>query len=187
MDNTGLARLTDFNFSRIVSDRGSAASMTDGHSVRWAAPEVLYMERPVTEASDVYSFAMIIVEVPVSPFVLSNVPTNGPKMFTGRPPFYDSTPTTVIIDVLSGCRPERPTDPNLTDDLWNITNQCWNHDARRRPRIAEVVVQLRTAFPSQYGDRISLDGMTLGVFARKESSFGNVPRISFAFNGMLLN
>jgi serine/threonine protein kinase len=68
VDAAGLARLTDFGLSRIASDFESAASMTDGHAVRWAAPEVLEMERPVTKASDVYSFSMVLVEVgPVTP------------------------------------------------------------------------------------------------------------------------
>jgi len=124
--------------------------MTDGHAVRWTAPEIMDMERPVTEASDVYSFAMVIVEA-----------------FTGRAPFYNSTPTTVIVDVLSGCRPERPTDPNLTDDLWILTEQCWDHNPQRRPRITEVVLHLR----SGRGDRAFTDSTTLGAHRQKESFF----------------
>ena len=38
-------------------------SMTNDHAARWTAPEILDMELPVTKASDVYSFAMVIYEV----------------------------------------------------------------------------------------------------------------------------
>jgi len=114
------------------------------------------MELPVTKASDVYSFAMVVVET-----------------FTGRAPFYDSTPITVVVDVLSGCRPERPADPNLTDCLWNLIKQCWNRDPQRRPRITEVVLLLQTALASRSRDRVSLDGSTLAAFPRKGSIFGD--------------
>lgn len=72
MDDAGIGRLTDFGLSRVVSGLDSAAPMTDGHAVRWTAPEVLDMEQPVTKASDVYSFAMVIVEVRATNFVYSN-------------------------------------------------------------------------------------------------------------------
>ena len=65
VDDTGRARLADFGLSRIVSDFGSATSMTGGFSVRWAAPEVLNMETSVTKESDIYSFGMMVVEVRV--------------------------------------------------------------------------------------------------------------------------
>jgi hypothetical protein len=33
----------------------------------------------------------------------------------------------------------------LTDDLWNITEQCWDRDPQRRPGIPEVILRLRGA------------------------------------------
>jgi len=51
----------------VASDSGPAASVTNGHAVRWAAPEVLGTERPVSRESDVYSFAMVVIEVQVLP------------------------------------------------------------------------------------------------------------------------
>lgn len=69
MDHTGLARLTDFGFSRIISDPEPAAPVAEGRAVRWASPEALHMEFPVTEASDVYSFAMVVVEVRVNALI----------------------------------------------------------------------------------------------------------------------
>lgn len=63
VDDSGHPRLTDFGFSRLASEPESIAPRTDGHSVRWAAPEVLDMVQPVTKASDVFSLAMVIIEV----------------------------------------------------------------------------------------------------------------------------
>jgi len=150
VDDTGYARLTDFGLSGVVSDLGPAAPITDSHTVRWAAPEILDMERSVDEASDVYSFGMVVVET-----------------FTGRVPFYERTPTAVAVDVLSGNRPERPIDPNLTDDLWNMTEKCWNRDPLWRPGISEVILRLRVA--TENGE--PLDVTTLGSFPQREPSF----------------
>lgn len=63
MDDTGHARLTDFGFAAIAPELGSTKLTTEGHAVRWAAPEVLDRELPVSKKSDVYSFAMVMFEV----------------------------------------------------------------------------------------------------------------------------
>ena len=63
VDDTGNARLTDFTLSAVAPDSGSTVSMTEGHAARWTAPEVLDMEQPVTKASDVFSFGMVMYEV----------------------------------------------------------------------------------------------------------------------------
>ena len=89
------------------------------------------MVQPVSEASDAYSFAMVIVEV-CARDLRSNTSPNTHQVFTGRVPFHDCMPTTVIVDVASGSRPQRPVDPNLTDDLWDLTERCWSHDPQRR-------------------------------------------------------
>ena len=63
MDGTGHAQLTNFGLAGVASDSGHVASATNGHAVRWAAPEVLATERSVSKESDVYSFAMVVIEV----------------------------------------------------------------------------------------------------------------------------
>ena len=62
MDDAGRARLTDFGFSTVTPDFGSVPT-TEGRAVRWAAPEILGSGRPVSKGSDIYSFAMVVIEV----------------------------------------------------------------------------------------------------------------------------
>ena len=63
VDGTGRARLADFGLAAIVLDSGPTAPIEDGHAVRWAAPEILDKQSPVSIKSDVYSFAMVVIAV----------------------------------------------------------------------------------------------------------------------------
>ena len=172
MDDAGCPRLTDFGFSCVTSELGSTVSKTDGHAVRWAAPEVLDMKLPVSKASDVFSFAMVIIEACginlsiMSIFCLISFH----KTFTGKPPFNNSVPTAVAVGILAGTRPERPTHPNLTDSIWNLTQRCWNKDTKQRPDISEIVLRLQTVHNSHKGDDVTLDGSTSGKLSLSLSS-----------------
>lgn len=92
------------------------------------------------------------------------------KAFTGMVPFNESTPITVGVDVLNGNRPERPTDPNFSDEFWNLTVRCWDHTPRRRPDISEIVRNLGSGFTPQRG------GMTPGEFPPRFSQQDNAYR-----------
>ena len=63
MDDAGRARLADFGLAAIVLDSGPAGPIEDGHAVRWAAPEILDKQNPVSSKSDVYSLAMVVIAV----------------------------------------------------------------------------------------------------------------------------
>jgi len=167
VDDVGHARLTDFGLAGVSSDSGPATSETNGHAVRWAAPEVLATELPVSEESDVYSWAMVVIEVCPQPHFGGAHHSPVYKVFAGKVPFHNSIPATVVVDVLSGNRPDRPTDPGLNDDLWDLTVYCWDHDPRRRPDISEVVQHLRTL-----SARAELDGTTLGSTRQEEIASG---------------
>ena len=49
----------------------------------------------------------------------------------------------VQLAIKGGARPPRPTHPDLTDELWALTERCWDADPRKRPRISAVLKNLR--------------------------------------------
>ena len=66
------------------------------------------------------------------------------KVFTGSRPFSDLAPVTAVFKMaINGELPDRPQEQDLTDPVWDMTVQCWQHEPDRRPRMTEVVATLR--------------------------------------------
>ena len=57
----GVARVVDFGLARVKSSASSVATRGGG-ALRWRAPE-LFRDAPYTQACDVYSFAMLVVQL----------------------------------------------------------------------------------------------------------------------------
>ena len=64
VDDFGHARIADFGFATVTQNLDSvrSASGHHGHTVRWAAPEVL-SEGTYSKEADIFSFAMVMIEV----------------------------------------------------------------------------------------------------------------------------
>jgi len=62
VDSKSRARITDFGLAR---NHGTAeeTSMTAGGTARWTAPEILQGRGTPSKEADVFSFAMVMVEV----------------------------------------------------------------------------------------------------------------------------
>lgn len=65
VDVASHARLTDFGLATVTQNPDSirSASVDRGHAVRWTAPEVLKEEGTYSKEADIFSFAMVTIEV----------------------------------------------------------------------------------------------------------------------------
>jgi serine/threonine protein kinase len=65
VDTSGRARITDFGLATVTQNLDSirSASAEHGHSARWIAPEILDRRGTHSKEADVFSFAMITIEV----------------------------------------------------------------------------------------------------------------------------
>jgi serine/threonine protein kinase len=65
VDATSRARIADFGLATITKNLDSIRSASDGHghTVRWAAPEILSEQGTHSKEADVFSFAMVMIEV----------------------------------------------------------------------------------------------------------------------------
>ena len=137
-----LVRLTDYDLASIWSDSDQAIwsdsdqAMETYTCFRWQAPEVLTnVAERLPEPTDVFSFAMLAVEV-----------------FTGNHPFPDIKGINFALAILAGNRPARP--KNIPDDVWELVEKCWNDNPGARPEIGDVVKRLETVqgnLPSRDG------------------------------------
>ena len=83
VDAAGHAQLTDFGLSAATQDMYTVrnASGEHDHSVRWIAPEILDDRSTYSKGADVFSFAMVTIEVRCSQ------PTRGRYL---RPKYHSS-------------------------------------------------------------------------------------------------
>ena len=65
VDDANRARITDFGLARVTQNLDSirSGSGDQGHTARWTAPEILNEEGAHSKEADVFSFAMVMIEV----------------------------------------------------------------------------------------------------------------------------
>ncbi|KDQ14059.1 hypothetical protein BOTBODRAFT_175166 [Botryobasidium botryosum FD-172 SS1] len=130
ISDTGRALLCDFGLSKLQSvDSKTPKSIEFAGTARWMAPELLNESNKKTATADVYAFGMTITEI-----------------YTGMVPYHQiENVTDVIIKVIGGHRPDRPSKKfRLKDDMWAIAERCWRHDPNERPQMDAVLMDLST-------------------------------------------
>jgi serine/threonine protein kinase len=124
INDNGEASLTDFGLSIILQTSGFTTKTASG-TMRYMAPELYSIcdeenEDPiprVTMATDVWAFAMTIIEI-----------------FTESIPFsHTANDASIILYVKAGGRPKRDGCPSVNDQIWSVLERCWDVEASRRP------------------------------------------------------
>ncbi|TFK54290.1 kinase-like protein [Heliocybe sulcata] len=132
----GQPLITDFGRSKILDKEGFTHTIA-AISTRYTAPEVLVPEGDneipvVTKSSDVYSFAMTILEFTVCfhyPF------TYFFKVYTGNVPFAGIKLDTKVIVVVAA-HAKRPPLDGVPPDWHGLLQKCWDKDSIARPSMA---------------------------------------------------
>ena len=127
LNGDGRVVITDFGLSRIQTITASVRTMThdSAMSVIYAAPELISdPNKAKTQASDVYSFGMLLYE-----------------MATRHPPFQHAAPAMTMHFVSQGGRPEVPED--MPESYGELMVACWAHAPAARPAFGEIVAVLR--------------------------------------------
>jgi son of sevenless len=104
---------------------------------RWMAPELIQPEliglkssKP-NKATDVWSYGMLSLEI-----------------LTGKVPFHNRARSPAVIsDIINGILPARPpvevTRCGLSDELWDLIQQCWRRMPEHRPTMSEVMLRMK--------------------------------------------
>ena len=145
MDAAGRALIADCGLAMVTQNMDSIRGAPDehGNSTRWIAPEILDNRGTFSKEADVFSFAMVMIEVRcgfrIDIWRTSLICT---KVFTGAVPFNDKQPRMAVLATVSGERPLRPIHPTFTDALWTMTQRCWDQEPRRRPQVLQILCSL---------------------------------------------
>ena len=154
VDGSGCARIADFSLARVTQDldHSLSALFDRGHAVRWTAPEILQGHGTYSKRADVFSFAMVIIEVRYrSPDACGHlVITISQQIFTGFSPFSHRQPAAVVSAILASKRPPQPAHPSFTNKLWILTQRCWTQDPQLRPEVSEVLQFLHSSWAPSF-------------------------------------
>ncbi|KAJ8310213.1 hypothetical protein KUTeg_012078 [Tegillarca granosa] len=102
--------------------------------VKWMAPECMESTKHANEASDVWSYGIVLWEI----FSL------------GGAPYAKMKSRDVPSNVKEGFRMERP---EFADDMYyDLMTRCWRKKPRSRPQFAAIVTQLNNIFTSAPSD-----------------------------------
>ena len=145
MDITGRARITDCGLAVVTRNFDSIRNAPDEHehSTRWIAPEILAKQGTFSKEADIFSFAMVMIEVRCKYRIdIWRISFIRAKVFTGAVPFNDKQPHAAMLAIVGGERPPRPIHPTFTDALWAMIQQCWDQDAGRRPQALHILCSL---------------------------------------------
>ncbi|KAF8581778.1 kinase-like protein [Ramaria rubella] len=135
VNDNGEAALADFGLSVVIAAAGDSATSTfTGGSVRWMAPEVLFLSphdaSPKTCASDTYSYGSVMLEI-----------------LTGEPPYKElSNDLQVLNQVMQGYKPKRPLKPVVNPGVWDLMERCWSVPASERPQMAFVLSRMEVFY-----------------------------------------
>ena len=155
-DTSPRACLADFGFMTMVLNPGqpmSCSAKLEGGTMMFMAPELLvpgkfgFAESIPTPETDIYAFGLVIYQVcehgcgyPLFTYIF--------QVLTGELPFPGVRMGEITWNVVQGVRPTKPKYASaigLSDSLWSFVQRCWDGERKLRPKIAEVVSQLRRA------------------------------------------
>ncbi|RHZ82342.1 hypothetical protein Glove_109g235 [Diversispora epigaea] len=124
-----LSYITDFGLCKPVTENDSEKIYG---VIPYMAPETL-SRGEYTQASDIYSFGMVMLEV-----------------LTSYPPYYNIPhDENLAMDICKGLKPEIKC--KIPEFFKEIMGKCWNFEPHNRPTAEELKYQLKEYF---YGDKI---------------------------------
>ncbi|KAK2463326.1 hypothetical protein APHAL10511_004637 [Amanita phalloides] len=82
-------------------------------------------------------------------------------IFFDRVPFLNKNEFQITMLVTSGRRPDRPTEPRMANDVWNLIQDCWASNPSERPTMEDVVAKM-TCTDAEVQTRLELHHNLVG-------------------------
>ena len=142
VDSKGRARIADYGLSTTCSDLNGTSYIRS--NVRWTAPELFEVPDtddtfpPPKPESDIYSFGCIMYQVCPTAYIYAacKLFSIACQVLSGHQPYHDiRSDHQVVVAILRGLKPKRPTIHRIEDCHWDSIQQCWL-GVSERPAIA---------------------------------------------------
>jgi serine/threonine protein kinase len=139
-DRRPICKVADFGLAREKAQTFVSGVTAQRGTLPWIAPEILRTPDAVTEAADVYSFAIVMWE-----------------LWTGREPWENTNFHALMLQLVNpeiklrppipGTEewdgPEGSAPPELAPGWRNLMERCWEEDPNKRPPFTQIVKELR--------------------------------------------
>jgi len=159
IDSHARARLVDFGLSIIKAEFEGTSYSRVGGALRYRAPELLSISENdfssiLNYACDIYSYGSVTLQVGIATsFDSRTILHVAHQILSGKIPYHDiRLEHHVLYELFRGVRPKRPSEPWVTDALWEFIQHCWNGKQSDRPGINEVNDRM-TEFHRMYINR----------------------------------
>ncbi|EJD36017.1 kinase-like protein [Auricularia subglabra TFB-10046 SS5] len=182
----GTILLADFGLSTLVeaADNVTATHIRRHNTVRFSAPELLtdsacvsswmrpsggqvQVLRSKTTFSDMFAFGMLIYQI-----------------YTGRLPWHGQHETSIMLSIIGGRSPPRPTDGEagrrFCDVTWLICEQCWAAAPLSRPSITEALARLQSLKQAHANESSDTSACHTGALSLNPCAAEFLPRIPTA-------
>ncbi|KAK7013618.1 hypothetical protein VNI00_019471 [Paramarasmius palmivorus] len=138
-------RLADFGLAAVLETQ-VVKNVTSGAvrgSVHWMAPELFMSSSSVSDKrpADIYAYGCTVFEVGHilrTPYLNPSPSLTQTQIMTGHPPFSNFNDYQVILEVLKGTRPPKPTFSWFLGNVWDLVESCWHSDSGKRPCAVEI-------------------------------------------------
>ncbi|KAK2463329.1 hypothetical protein APHAL10511_004640 [Amanita phalloides] len=136
-------QIADFGLTRHV-DATVTRSQSE-MSINFAAPELFgacnlcgmadcecredgdECRRKKTMATDIYAFGCLYYAI-----------------YFDRVPFLHKNDFQITKLVTTGQHPDRPTEPRMENDMWNLIHDCWATNPSERPKMKDIVARMKS-------------------------------------------
>ncbi|KAG8964997.1 hypothetical protein FRC00_013773 [Tulasnella sp. 408] len=132
------AVISDFSFAKLATPDAKITQKTPQvNAFRYQAPEVI-LDQPISEASDIYSWAMTALEI-----------------ITGNPPYHTQrSPGQLLTELTMKNKCPNRSDYNSSvlnthPEIWELFSECWRRKPEERPKAERVVEVLRKILSSK--------------------------------------
>lgn len=150
--------LCDFGLSNLATSRTVTATRGGGRQ-RWESPE-LWLGRPKSFSSDVYAFAMTIVEVRMpEPLQLAGLSPTATcwQVLTEEVPFAHLELDMAVMNAVIDSDERPPQTPKTLfglsyEDIWEVAEACWSKEPEKRISMADASQRLEAALHSSIDD-----------------------------------